>query len=118
MSVRVFDSGATRDADDGKLDYEAFLSPLVLERYAQYLHKHRRQSDGKLRAADNWQKHFGNGHYDVCMKSLLRHVHDMWMEHRGFGSRDGIEDAMMAILFNTMAYADKLLKDKRKIKKK
>lgn len=37
---------------------------------------------------------------------------DLWMEHRGFSSRDGIEDALMAILFNTMAYTDKLLKDK------
>ena len=35
------------------------------------------------------------------------------LEHRGFNSREGIEDALMAILFNTMAYADKLLKENR-----
>jgi len=38
--MRTFASGATRDADDHKLDFEGFLSPFVLERYAQYMHKH------------------------------------------------------------------------------
>src|SRR5687768_9111242 len=30
-AARTFSTGATRDTDNGKLDYEAFLSPLVLE---------------------------------------------------------------------------------------
>ena len=54
--MRTFDTGATRDSDNDKLDYEGFLSPLVLRRYAEYLHKHRKQSDGKIRTSDNWQK--------------------------------------------------------------
>lgn len=110
--MREFKTGATRDTDVGKNDYEGFLSPLVIKRFGEYMNKHRKQADGKLRDSDNWQKHFGEKHYDVCIKSLWRHFMDLWMEHRGFSSREGIEDALMAILFNTMAYTDKLLKDK------
>jgi len=35
--VRTFDTGATRDTEDGKLDYEGFLSGRVLKRYAEYM---------------------------------------------------------------------------------
>ena len=111
--IRKFHTGATRDTTVGKYDFEGFLSPIVLQRFAAYMDKHRVQSDGTLRDSDNWQKHFGPDHYAICMKSLLRHVMDMWFEHRGLKSRDGIEDAMMAILFNVMVYADKYLKDKK-----
>ena len=111
--MRNFKTGATRDSDDNKIDYEGFLSPIVLKAYGEYMHKHRIQPDGKLRASDNWQKHFGDDHYSVCMKSLWRHFMDLWLEHRGFKSREGIEDAMMGIMFNIMAYADKYYKDKK-----
>jgi hypothetical protein len=114
--IRQFSTGATRDTEDGKLDFEGFLSPIVLQKYAEYMHQHRIQPDGKLRASDNWQKHFGDEHYSVCMKSLWRHFMDLWLEHRGFKSRDGIESALMGILFNTMAYADKYYKDKQRDK--
>jgi hypothetical protein len=110
--MRTFESGANRDAEDGKFDYEGFLSPIVLERFAAYMHENRILKDGSIRDSDNWQKHFGEQHYDVCMKSLLRHVMDMWMEHRGLSSREGIDKAMMGILFNVMAYADKFYKSK------
>lgn len=111
--IRTFETGATRDADIGKLDYEGFLSPIVLERYAQYLHKHRVQSDGNLRDADNWQKLFGEKHFDVCIKSAFRHFVDWWKEHRGLDSHNGLEDAICALLFNAQAYLLKLLQDKR-----
>jgi hypothetical protein len=110
--IRQFESGATRDVDEDKLDFEGFLSPIVLQKYGEYMHHHRIQPDGKLRASDNWQNHFGDDHYSVCMKSLWRHFMDLWLEHRGFQSREGIENALMGILFNTMAYADKYYKDK------
>lgn len=110
--IRKFKTGATRDTDIGKLDFEAFLSPLVIERYAQYMNKNRLQKDGTVRDGDNWQKHFGENHYAVCMKSLWRHFMDMWMFHRGLKGRETMEDAIMGVLFNTMAYADKLLKNK------
>jgi len=35
--MRKFKSGALRDDDEDKIDYEGFLSPIVLERYAQYI---------------------------------------------------------------------------------
>jgi len=78
--IRRFDTGATRDTDEGKLDFEGFLSPLVLERYAQYMNKHRKQSDGKLRDSDNWQKGIPLKAY---IKSLWRHFFDLWKIHRG-----------------------------------
>jgi len=102
--MRRFKSGATRDNNEGKFDFEGFLSPLVLEAYAKYMHKNRLQADGKLRASDNWQKGFGDNHLDVCIKSLWRHFLDLWKEHRGYKSRDGIDDAIGGILFNIMAY--------------
>lgn len=116
--IRKFKSGAVRDTEDNKLDYEGFISPVVIEEYAKYMHHHRKQSDGNLRDSDNWQKHFGEKHYDVCMKSLWRHFMDLWKEHRGIKSREGIEFAMMGILFNVMAYADKYYKDKMFVKQK
>jgi hypothetical protein len=115
--IRKFDTGATRDTAEGKLDFEGFLSPLVIQRFGEYMNKHRKQSDGSLRDSDNWQKHFGEKHFNVCIKSLFRHFHDLWMQHRGFKGKETLEDSLMAILFNTMAYTDKLLKDKLKNEK-
>jgi len=116
--IRKFSTGATRDTSDGKYDYEGFLSPIVIQKYAEYMHSNRKQSDGSLRAGDNWQKHFGENHYAVCMKCMWRHFMDLWLEHRKLKSRDGIENAIMGILFNVMAYADKYYKDKLKKKER
>src|SRR5271157_1815692 len=80
-SMRTFDTGATRSAEADKLDYDGFLSPLVLERYAQYLNKHRVQADGKLRDSDNWQKGMPKSAY---MKSAWRHFISLWKFHRGY----------------------------------
>jgi hypothetical protein len=52
--MRTFETGANRDSDDGKLDYEGFFSPLVLERRARYMRKYQVQG-GKVRPSDNWQ---------------------------------------------------------------
>jgi hypothetical protein len=100
--MRKFDSGATRDDNIGKIDYEGFLSPLVLERYGQYMLKHQVQTDGKVRDSDNWQKGIPR---DAYMKSLWRHFVDVWKQHRGLPGQDMLEDSLMAILFNTMGYA-------------
>ncbi len=114
--MRKFDSGATRDDNMGKLDYEGFLSPIVLKRYAEYLNKHRVQSDGNLRDSDNWQGMFGEDHYKVCIKSAFRHFMDWWTEHReDSGSDTEIEEAICAVMFNAQAYLFKILKDKEPI---
>jgi len=111
--MRKFSTGATRNLEEGKLDYEGFYSPLVMERYAEYMNKHRRQTDGKFRDSDNWQKLFGEKHLDVCMKSAFRHFMDWWKQHRGYKGQDTIEDSICALLFNLQAYLYKLLKDKQ-----
>ena len=105
--MRKFDSGATRDTDENKVDFEGFLNPLVLKRFGQYMLKHQLQADGQLRASDNWQKGMTK---EVYIKSGLRHVHDWWMEHRGYTSREGLQDALCGVLFNVMGY---LLEDLR-----
>lgn len=107
--IRTFATGATRDTDDGKLNYEGFLSPLVLERYARYMHRHRRQADGKLRAADNWQKGITREAY---WESAHRHFMDVWLHHRGLGhlAREPLEESLCGLLFNVNGYLFETLK--------
>lgn len=111
--MQKFTTGATRSSDVGKIDYEGFISPLVLERYGQYLHKHRIQADGKLRDSDNWQKMFGENHFNICMKSAWRHFFDWWLQHRGFNSNYDLEESICALIFNAMAYLYKIEYEKR-----
>lgn len=111
INMRKFQTGGIRDNDQDKIDYEGFLNPLVLQAFGEYMHKHRKTANG-LRASDNWQNFFGEEHLSVCMKSLLRHTHDLWMFHRGYKGRETIDDALNGILFNTMAYYLKLLQDR------
>jgi len=101
--MRHFDSGATRGTEDGKLDYEGFLSPIVLERFAEYMHKHRQQADGELRDSDNWQHGMPP---DVYLKSAFRHFMAVWKIHRGIelGSSLDLEDSLCGLLFNVMGY--------------
>lgn len=109
-AIRTFNTGATRNTEVGKLDYEGFLSPLVLERYAEYMHKHRLQADGNLRDSDNWQKGIPK---DAYMKSGWRHFMDWWRAHRGLSCREGVEEALCALLFNVMGYLYETLKEKQ-----
>ena len=118
QEMRKFDSGATRNIDNNKLDFEGFFSPIVLHRYAEYLQKHRKQKDGNIRDSDNWQKGIPK---DAYMKSELRHTMDLWLVHRGFnavnpddGTDCDIEELLCAITFNSMGYLFELLKEKCK----
>lgn len=112
--IRQFETGATRDSDDHKLDYEAFLSYPVLERYAQYMHAHRLQSDGTLRDGDNWQKGIPISAY---RKSLLRHAFQLWGVQRNYDVYDDKgeivdeSDAICAVIFNAMGMLHELLKE-------
>lgn len=105
--MREFETGATRNLDDDKFDYEGFFSPLVLARRAEYMHKHRKQADGKLRASDNWQKGIP---LDAYMKSGWRHFFEVWTIHRGYGVNDLLEDALCALMFNVEGYLHEVLK--------
>jgi hypothetical protein len=92
--MRKFATGATRDSDKDKLDFEGFLSPIVIEEFAKYMHQNRIQADGNLRDADNWQKGIP---VDAYMKSMWRHFFAVWKHHRE--GKDNIED-LCALLFN------------------
>ena len=107
--MREFDTGATRDTDENKLDFDGFLSPLVLHRYAEYLNKHRKQADGKFRDSDNWQKGIPLA---VYMKSAFRHFFYWWAYHRktNIVIKEDIEESLCGLLFNAMGYLHEHLK--------
>lgn len=115
--MREFSSGATRDLDEHKIDFEGVLAPEVLLAFGEYMTRHRKTANG-IRESDNWQQGFGDDHFKICMKSMLRHAHDLWMEHRGFKSRDGIEEAINGVIFNAMAYYQRWLKENKYEKSK
>jgi len=109
---RTFGTGATRDTAEGKLDYEGFLSPLVLKRFAQYMDYHRLQKDGTLRDSDNWQK----GHpLRVLMSSAWRHFMAWWSYERGVPEEVDVEEAICGLLFNAMGYLHEVLKSRRNL---
>ena len=105
--MRTFATGATRDTEQDKLDYEGFLSPVVLKAYAEYMHTNRLQAAGSLRSADNWQKGMP---LTVYMKSAWRHFHEVWTLHRNPSqSNEVLVRALCALLFNVMGYLHELL---------
>lgn len=118
QSTRAFQTGATRDDDSQKLDYEGFLSPIVLRRFSEYMHKCRLRNipvGQSIRSSDNWQ----NGMpLDSYMKSGLRHVFEWWLMHDGFVAKDekgqvlDLEEVLCATLFNVQGYLFQILKAK------
>lgn len=111
---RTFETGATRDSDEGKLDFEGALSPAVVWAFAEYMERHTVMADGSRRPSDNWQKGIP---LDAFMKSLLRHVVDLWMIHRGHtpirpedGHEVTLDDSLGAIMFNAQGYWHETLK--------
>ena len=112
MEIRQFDTGANRNSDLEKMDFEGFLNPLVIERYGAYMHKHRKLADGTLRDSANWQKFFGDDHKSVCMSSGWRHFLSWWKAHRGYRTEEDIEESICALMFNAQAYLFKILSEK------
>lgn len=102
--MRHFGTGATRDQDTSKNDYEGFNSPLVEKAFGDYMTRHRIQPDGSVRASDNWQLGIPR---DAYIKSLMRHVHDLWLHHRNFPEEacdPDVISVLCAIRFNTNGY--------------
>ena len=109
--MRTFSSGATRDSDHGKLDFEGFLSPLALQAFAEYMHANRVQSDGNVRASDNWQKGIP---LDAYMKSMWRHFFAVWSTYRdeidtGSTKNEQVQN-LCALLFNVQGMLHEILK--------
>jgi len=107
--IRQFATGATRDADADKIDLEGFLSPLVIDRFGEYMHEKRKLPDGSYRESDNWQLGIPLKDY---MKSGFRHFKDWWRAHRGYKTKSGddIETELCALIFNASGYLHELLK--------
>lgn len=98
--IRKFETGATRDADTNKLEYKGFLSPVVMEVFAKYMHQHRIQSDGNLRDADNWKKGIPLQSYE---SSLIRHIIEWWAALEK-GDRETMDKIAPAIMFNIQGW--------------
>ena len=112
-NVQQFATGATRGKDDCKIDFEGHLSPEALHYYGLYMHSHRIQVDGTPRASDNWQQGIPLHKY---MKSLLRHIFDLWRAWRGTvthnpetGEPQTLGMLCAAILFNVQGFLHELL---------
>ena len=110
--IRTFATGATRSPDAERDDPEGYLSPLAIQRYCAYLTKHRVQTDGAVRASDNWQLGIPLAAY---MKGMWRHFLHLWLRHRGWPVTDpkagaDIEEDLCAILFNAQGMLHELLK--------
>jgi len=112
--VRQFESGATRNVDTERDDPEAYMAPIVIERYCQFMSSNRVQDDGSVRDGDNWQKGIP---LEVYMKGLWRHFLHAWTRHRGFrvmdkDAYDNIEEDLCAVIFGASGYLFEILKKK------
>jgi hypothetical protein len=112
--MREFETGATRNTDEGRIDPEGFLSPAVIRSYSEYMNKNRVQADGSVRDSDNWQKGIP---MDAYMKSMFRHFLEVWEMHRGTFSADKQIENLNALLFNVMGYQHELLKETKAVDK-
>jgi len=112
---RYFEGGAYRDTAANKPDYAKYLSPEALRAYGRYMLRHQFQSDGQIREGDNWKKGIP---MDVFMSSAFRHFIDWWELHNsgyGMGKKQKLElmeEALCAVMFNTMGYLHELMKDR------
>ncbi len=114
-AMQKFETGATRTGDAGKLNYVRALSPIVLERYVQYLNSHRKQADGTMREFDNWKKGIPTDRY---LEGLGRHFISAWMLAQGYSAEDErgpvtLEDTLCAIIFGASGWLHEIIKDKR-----
>jgi hypothetical protein len=101
--IRTFASGATRDTTEGKPEPWGFTSAMVEKIFCEYMDMHRTQSDGSLRASDNWKKGFD---LDSYWHSMSRHVLDfrlLWEGWDGEARTDYMIEALCGIKFNVDA---------------
>ncbi len=99
-AMRTFETGATRDQNEDKLDYKGFLSTIAIRHFAEYMHSHRKQADGSMRDSDNWKKGIPVEAYE---ESLTRHVFE-WLEALERGDRQKAFDIAPAIWFNLQGW--------------
>lgn len=111
---RGFESGADRSSDNGKPHFDRALSPLVMERFAEYMRDH---NVAKGRREDQWQLGFPN---ESWISSAWRHFVAVWKLYRGLpvvdekGNGVDIEDALCGLIFNVQGFLHQLLLRKLK----
>lgn len=107
--MRKFETGATRDTDEGKADYPGFESSLVRKRFGEYMLLHQTQADGSKRHSDNWKAGIPIQAY---VSSLSRHVLDVLLAMEGYPleARASLEDALCAVLFNANGMLHEIIK--------
>jgi len=116
--MRKFKTGAIRDTDEGKINYARGLSPIVIQRYGEFMLKHNAQVDGGHRDEGNWKKGFTKQTY---MESKFRHFVATWLINDGFLfdiDREEFIESLCAELFNTMGMMHVLLLEQRTAKAK
>ena len=109
MENREFDTGASRNSNEGKHDIEAFNNPLVDDSFNTYMHKHRLLEDGTLREGDNWQKGIP---FEELNKSLQRHNLDVRLQARGYKTDEDFLESLNAMKFNVNGMILQLLEAK------
>ncbi len=102
--MREYETGATRDSNQDKLDYRGFLSPRVLREFAEYMHRHRTQADGSMRGSSNWKLGIPPDDY---MESAFRHWMLFWEAYEE-GTFD--REHACALIFNMMGLLHEELK--------
>jgi Domain of unknown function (DUF1937) len=101
LPARVFATGAKRDVEVGKLDFDGSFSPYALEAVAEYMHRH---NSAAHRAEENWKMGMPLRSF---MKSGWRHFHAWWSSHY---AAEPDKDAICGLIFNAMGYLHELTK--------
>jgi len=107
--LRQFETGATRSPLGNKLAYHGFNDALVEKRFAEYMRRHRVQTDGEIRDPDNWKKGIPLESY---MDSMARHFKDveLWMQGYTMEMSEDILEALCAMRFNVTGMTYEVLK--------
>lgn len=77
---RTFDTGATRDIDDWKLEYSRYIHPLADYSFAEYM-KSKQIIWWEYRRWDNWQKWIPP---ESLFDSLIRHIEIVKLLYKGY----------------------------------
>ena len=115
--MRKFKSGATRDTIEGKPQYHGYFSPAMFRLFGEYMLKHQRQANGKMRGCDNWKRGID---LDIYLDSLWRHFMDFWEYMEGGQPKDRKtgeavcwKDAAAGVLFNLQGIIHEKIKKEK-----
>jgi hypothetical protein len=109
---RTYDTGATRDTEEGKLRFHAALSPYALAALVDYMRRHNNQAH---RCEENWKQGMPLEDY---LGSDIRHTVSWWTLHDSIAGAGtllpeqltALIDALCGDLFNAFGYLHELTK--------